>query len=383
MSTVGLHQRGLMLIGMASYLLFSHDGFGLGHVRRNCRIAESIAATDPDADITIASGLAVSLPWPLPDRTRLAPLVPLLKDTDGAYKNPDMGFDAALRDRRERFVGLVATIRPQVVLVDRHPYGIGGELADGLELAKSLGAVIVLGLRDVLDEPGPIHAEINGDGWARVADVFDQILVYGTRTLVDHQAEYGVPVEPTYCGWVTTASAPPRLAPRSRQLLVTAGGGGDGEALFQLTERVLTVAKKWRATVIAGPYRSRSNIAAQRRLTVIDTVPSYDEYYAQAAAVMQMAGYNSTAEAVAAGIKPILMPRRSPRREQAIRACRLAALGLADVVDQGADPSEVAWLLERPRHLAAGAAADAGIRFDGATTAAKWLVAAARSRVRP
>ena len=72
---------------------------------------------------------------------------------------------------------------------------------------------------------------------------------------------------------------------------------------------------------------------------------------------------------------------RSPRREQAIRAARLAGLGLADVVDEDASPEEVAWLLARPRTLPAGALAASGVALDGASRAARVLAALAGRRV--
>ena len=98
--------------------------------------------------------------------------------------------------------------------------------------------------------------------------------------------------------------------------------------------------------------------------------------FARAAAILCMAGYNSTLEALAAGRRPILVPRRSPRREQAIRAWRLSSLGLADVVDEGAAAGEVAWLLDRDRDLAPGELDRAGIALDGADNAAVVLVGA-------
>ena len=65
------------------------------------------------------------------------------------------------------------------------------------------------------------------------------------------------------------------------------------------------------------------------------------------------------------------MPRRAPRREQAIRAIRLAAvMGAADVVDGEASAEEVTWLLARPPLLPPGALDAAGIRPDGAERAA-------------
>jgi len=90
---------------------------------------------------------------------------------------------------------------------------------------------------------------------------------------------------------------------------------------------------------------------------------------------VQMAGYNSTFEALAAGIRPVLVPRRTQRKEQVIRAERLAFLGLADVVDEDVPAAEVAALLTRPRLLPAGALDQAGIRMDGDRRAAKAVTA--------
>jgi predicted glycosyltransferase len=94
--------------------------------------------------------------------------------------------------------------------------------------------------------------------------------------------------------------------------------------------------------------------------------------------VVQMAGYNSTFESLAAGLRPVLVPRRSPRREQAIRAARLAAMGVADIVDEGAPADEVAWLVRRPRQLSASQLSDAGVRLDGAGRVAERLLAMAK-----
>ncbi|MDQ1635968.1 MAG: hypothetical protein QOJ32_2777, partial [Frankiaceae bacterium] len=48
---------------MSGYLLFSHDGFGLGHVRRNLLVARGILAADPSADVTLVTGVATRPQW--------------------------------------------------------------------------------------------------------------------------------------------------------------------------------------------------------------------------------------------------------------------------------------------------------------------------------
>jgi predicted glycosyltransferase len=105
--------------------------------------------------------------------------------------------------------------------------------------------------------------------------------------------------------------------------------------------------------------------------------PGCAELFARSVGVVEMAGYNSTFEALAAGVRPVLVPRRNPRREQAIRASRLTALGVADTVDEGVPVEEVDWLLARSRLLAEGALDAAGIRLDGAQRAAATISALA------
>lgn len=358
------------------YLFWSHDGFGLGHVRRNSLIAAAILARDPHAEIALVTGLAVRPAWLAAGRLQVVHVPPMLKDHDGAYRHEALPFDAAIALRSEIFRTTVETFRPDVVVVDRHPFGIAGELRPGLAAARRAGAAVVVGLRDVLDEPNRVREEMAGDGWRGVTELVDEILVYGDAAVCDHVREYRLPIAPRYCGWVVERPAP---APRDPDLLVvTAGGGGDGEAVFRLGLDLARMDPRRRTTVVAGPYAARWTDDGDDlggRLTVLQDVPGCVDLFARACAVVQMAGYNSTVESLAAGLRPVLVPRRSPRREQAIRASRLAALGLADVVDERAPADEVEWLVDRDRLLAPGQVEAVGLHLDGADRAAATLAA--------
>lgn len=360
---------------MSRYLFSSHDGFGLGHVRRNTLIARALLAREPEAEIAIVTGLTVRPAWLGDPRLSVVRVPSLVKDSSGAYSNGALAFEDALALRAAAFRSVVRTFRPHVVVVDRHPYGIAGELDDGLRAAAADGAALVLGLRDVLDEPAVVAEELAGAGWAGVPQRFDAVLVYGDRVLCDHEVEYGLPVRPVYCGWVVDVSPPRRRDPRL--LVVTGGGGGDGAAVFRLGVELTAQLPHLRTVMVAGPYATRHALASVEagvrtggRLTLLRDAPGCAQLFAQAGSVVQMAGYNSTMESLAAGVRPVLVPRRSPRREQAIRASRLAALGLADVVDESAPADEVAWLLQRSRLLGPIAVAEAGLPLDGAGCAA-------------
>jgi predicted glycosyltransferase len=356
---------------MPRYLFSSHDGFGLGHTRRNSLIARALLDAEPTATVTLFTGLGVEQPWLTHPRLRIVRVPALVKDKEGRYTSADMALRDALAIRATTFNALVADEEPDVVIVDRHPYGTFGELRQGLLRARLQGAALVLGLRDVLDEPGRVGRELMGGAWEGVREIYTNVLVYGDPRICDHEAEYGLPVEPVYCGWVTQPSPVGAFDPDL--LVVAAGGGGDGRAVFELGTALLRERPDWRAIVLAGPFADDASTDADERIEFVRNPPDTLSYLARAAGVLQMAGYNSTLEALAAGLRPILLPRRSPRREQAIRALRLASLGLADVVDHGADAAEVAWLLDQPRRLEPDAVERAGIRFDGASRAATHI----------
>jgi predicted glycosyltransferase len=362
---------------VARYLFYSHDGYGLGHVRRNTLITRAVLEIDPGAQVSLVTGLDVRPRWALPTgQVRVHRVPALLKATDGSFRQERLSFGDAVRERERVFEALVDEERPDVVVVDRHPYGTAGELRRGLDLARRRGSALVLALRDVLDEPSVVREEMRGGGWADVEDVYDDVLVYGGRHFVDHEAEYGLMLPPHYCGWVVQPPGPSRSG--SNLFVVAAGGGGDGAAVFELGARLLNHRRDLVGLFAPGPY---ADAEALRRLSelvsggacVVNPWDACGRWFSRAGAILCAAGYNSTLEALAAGRRPILMPRRNPRREQPIRAEWLAGLGLADVVEPGADPVGVASLLRGPRVLDEGALEAAGIDLDGARNAALRL----------
>src|SRR4029079_9750042 len=115
--------------GSAPSLFIAHDGYGLGHVRRNSLIARAVLDTDPTAEVTLVTGLDVRPRWlRQAARVRVHRVPSMLKATDGSYRAAELSFADALRERERIFERLVADERPDVVVVDRHPYGTAGEL---------------------------------------------------------------------------------------------------------------------------------------------------------------------------------------------------------------------------------------------------------------
>jgi predicted glycosyltransferase len=196
--------------GSASrYLFYAHDGQGLGHLRRNLAIASSLTELDPEAAVLMtASPLDVSR-FRVPDHVDILALPGLRKISNGRY----MGRRLAIPGSEVRAVrsallaAAVESFQPEVVLADKHPLGVGGELRGALETLRARGGRAALGLREVLDAPATVRAE-----WSRaslhshVVRYFDRVLVYGSGAVLDPVREYGLGTRVAelsqFCGYV-------------------------------------------------------------------------------------------------------------------------------------------------------------------------------------
>src|SRR5262245_17790601 len=136
------------------FLLYSHDGLGLGHTRRHLAIAGALARLAPEGSVLLASGADDGLRMGLPPHVEILKLPGLRKVSNDQYRPRRLRL-AASDIRTMRAALLLATVKsynPDVVLVDKHPFGVGGEFRDALTAARLAGSRCVLGLRDVLDE---------------------------------------------------------------------------------------------------------------------------------------------------------------------------------------------------------------------------------------
>ena len=63
----------------ARALLYSHDTFGLGHLRRNLAIAEHLLQRHSRFEVMLLSGSPVVESWPLPEHLQLSVMPPVVK----------------------------------------------------------------------------------------------------------------------------------------------------------------------------------------------------------------------------------------------------------------------------------------------------------------
>ena len=351
---------------------YSYDEQGLGHVRRSIAIAHALSDAHPSSILMVAGAREAAL-FRLPAGTDTLALPAPATDFNGARRAPSLGLDVAgtLRVRAEALRSALAAFEPHVLIVDRLPLGVHDELADSLGVLRSMGTRLVLGLREVLDEPEAVRAEWERTGaLAVMRRAYDAIWVYGDPAVYDPAVAYGLPVElrelVRYSGYLDrhagerSADADQvtrrrRLGlPDGRRAVCRVGGGEDGHRLAE----AFAAARRPAGTtgvIVTGPFmpeaeRARLAGAAGERddLHVLGFVPDADALVAMADDVVAMGGYNTTCEILAAGTRALIVPRVRPRREQLVRAEALAARGAVDVLhpDQLSADAVSAWLAE-------------------------------------
>ncbi len=355
------------------WMIYSHDALGLGHVRRSLSIARAVLAarTDVAALLVTCSPMVDALPVaPGLDYIKLPSLRKL---GNQSYASRSLPIDGEkLRAFRVSLLKEVARhFEPDVLLVDKSPAGLMGELASTLEGERSRARPgrLVLGLRDILDEPAAVADEWQSRDLVHFVERhYHEIWIYGDRALFDAPAAYGWPMalaaRVRYLGYlVPSVSEAARRAARDHfgadgepLALVTAGGGEDGADLIANYLRAAAgglLPRDLRSLVVLGPCmppETQAALVAQApagvrvEAFVSDLAPAI----AAADVVVGMAGYNTVCELLAGGTPAVLVPRTRPRREQWLRAQGFAARGLAQMLEpEHLEPRSLAGAVHR------------------------------------
>lgn len=350
-------------------LIYSHDSFGLGHLRRCREIAHALVERDESLSVLILSGSPIIGNFDFKRRVDFVRVPGVIKLRNGEYTSLSLQMDI------EQTVGMRASIiqhtadtfDPDLFLVDKEPLGLRGEVKETLQMLKARGTPLVLGLRDVMDDPVQLAEE-----WQRknaipaLVDLYDDIWIYGLPQLCDPLADIGVPEsvrrKATFTGYLerrvaTDRKAGPETPPFDRPyILVTPGGGGDGEALVDWVLRAYEYddAAPHPALVVFGPFMSPEMQAhfAKRaaRLPNVETITfnAHLEALMDAAiGVVAMGGYNTFCEILSLDKPALIVPRTVPRLEQFIRTSRAQDLGLVRMLhgSDGRDPRAMATAL--------------------------------------
>ncbi|MBG6217822.1 putative glycosyltransferase [Arthrobacter sp. CAN_A6] len=331
-------------------VLYSHDSQGLGHTRRNLAIAHALAATLPGLTGRQVTGLLVTgessaTRFDSPEGWDWVVLPGIRKGADGyTPRHLAIGQKKLVRLRSSMTDAVLAQFKPHLVIVDRHAFGVDGELRQALvALRKARPACrIVLGLREVLDSPSVAKREWKNLGdLDHLADTFNALWVYGDPGFHDPVRTGEIPARLSplvrYTGYLSAGRVSRRRTSGARRpyLLTMAGGGSDGLDVL-LTAARATLPEKYEHLIITGPqlpkeHRIQVEQAATPGTRVLGSVRDALAEIKEASAIVSMGGYNSVCEIMSTSTPALIVPRISPRREQLIRAESLARHDLLDV----------------------------------------------------
>jgi predicted glycosyltransferase len=336
-------------------LVYSHDTFGLGNIRRMLEVARHLVQSSSEVSVLVITGSPMLHAFRIPERIDYVKLPCLSRNVDGRYgaRTLPISLEQTVRLRANLIRSAIADFEPDLILVDKKPFGVEDELAGALEAMSSSARrpKLVLLLRDILDSAESTTRVWRKNGYFEaISAYYDQVLVVGCPEVYDLRREYDFPpfaaAKVRFCGYIAReAGRQPRevvrrtlgVAANEPLLLVTPGGGEDGHELVSNVMRALSAMpapQRPRTHIVCGPEMSeprRASVhqAAQALInaSVQDFCDDMMSLMAAADVVVAMGGYNTVCELLTLRKRALIVPRVKPGVEQSIRAERMAALG--------------------------------------------------------
>lgn len=365
MENVNALRRG----GAKRIMFYSHDTFGLGHLRRSRALASYLTAADPDASAIILTGSPVAGRFTFPERVDHVRLPGVTKLHDGSYISQTLGLDIDKTTslRAALIQSAVEQYEPDLLIVDKEPTGFRGELLPTLErLEKSGKTRLVLGLRDVLDEGAVLQKEWTRKGAIAATERFyHEIWVYGPRTVYD--PTQGLTLSEAtrarihWTGYLRREAVEEGEVPDTPYVLITPGGGGDGQSMVDLVLQAYEQDKDLKpdAVLVYGPFLSGDVREAFEkrvgrlggRVRAVGFDGHIEALFAHAQGVICMGGYNTFCEVLSFDKRAVIVPRTVPRLEQWIRASRAEELGLVRMLDETRDGMTAQAMIKAIRAL--------------------------------
>ncbi|MEJ5299871.1 MAG: glycosyltransferase [Thermodesulforhabdaceae bacterium] len=348
-------------------LMYSHDTYGLGHIRRSLAIAQSV--TSIPANVLIVTGSPLVGRFVIPEGIDFVRVPGMIKITNEEYTPLSMKLPSShvLSIRENIILATAKSFHPHFFIVDKAPLGLKKEVQPTLEWIRSEypDCTTVLGLRDIMDSSEETIREWREKNiYEAMESLYDEIWIYGVREFYDPVKEYQIP--PSVAKKLYFTGYIPRYVPSYREIervkesvlvrrasgsrskahlpivLVTAGGGGDGYPIFdtflRAFEKDSSESARFSAVLVTGPFLSAKTFKdIKRRASRLGwkTIRFYrfmEALIAASSFVVSMGGYNTICEIFTLKKPALIVPRCVPREEQLIRAKVLCEHGFCDYI---------------------------------------------------
>ncbi|MBB3310052.1 putative glycosyltransferase [Rhizobium sp. BK196] len=358
---------------------------GIGHMARASRIANALVKDG--LEVTIVTG-GLPVPGFPGEGVRTVELPPVVASNVGFSGLADADGQAAgeefLSRRRDLLLQAFEETKPDVVIIEAFPFG---RRQMRFELLPLLDAVerasprpkLLSSVRDILQEnrkPGRDEETVK-----LIKDHFDAVLVHGDPDFVRLEDTFPLTAEIAgrlrYTGLVAPPPAPEPA--ETFDIIASAGGGAVGLELIRATRgaaALLPADISW--LLITGPNLPAADFStlsedAPANVTMVRFRKDFPSLLGGAKVSISQAGYNTVGDLLRTQCRPILIPFvAAGETEQTVRAERLQALGLAEILpEEGLTFEDLKAAVERA--LAAPLRPATSLDLDGAAKSASII----------
>src|SRR5713101_816379 len=192
-------------------MAYSHDGFGLGHLRRNTNIAARFVRDTRESNVLLLVGCPPGAFFGSPAGVDFIKVPSIVKVAAEVYRPLNLRISLQkMKALRASIIQKAAEVfKPHLFLVDHVPTGAWAELLPTLRMLREREdrPRIVLGMRDIVDAPEVVRELWRRDNiYEAISSYYDEVLIYGCQRLFDTASQYGLdvalPGRIRYCGYV-------------------------------------------------------------------------------------------------------------------------------------------------------------------------------------
>ncbi len=364
-------------------LLYCHNVHGLGHIVRSSQIAAAVVNAGGRA--TIVTGCAALDAVPIDSRVSVRTIPPIRPASPLRFEAVDRALAGTnvMRLRAERILEAARAVRPDVVLADLLPLGLGGELCLTLGAARAEGwpTTFVWGI-PYIDVSVAAARQPANPSLLDAYRMYESAIAYEDPSAADlfqRLPAWALPPRRAVVGLVAEGAV--ARGARSPGLIVVACGGGTTAASLCRTtvaaKQLLPSSLGVRLRLVAGPLADLGEIqaiAADAGDVEVIGAATLGAVVSDAHVVVSRAGYNSVAQLLQSDFPLIFVPFAGGSGDQGARATRLGRGPGVEVVEEGA--AGAAHLAEALQRALTGPPAFARpVRTcSGAAAAARWLL---------
>ncbi len=334
---------------------------GAGHLTRAAALARAFARRGHETTL-VSGGSPARLADLDPARfVQLPPVRTIGTDFRTLLGEDFAPVDAAHLERRRRLLlDTLETVRPDILVTELFPFGrrvLADEFSALLDAARGMNPrlLVLCSIRDIL-APSSKASRIT-ESHERVLRDYDGVLVHGDPELVPLEASWPVDerIRPLirYTGYVDENEAP---VPQARRHGIVVSGGSSAAGL-PLYRAAIAAAREiadraWRILIGRGVPEAdflALRESAPAHVAVERARPDFRALLGAAELSVSQAGYNTVVDLLRCGTTSVLVPFEAGREtEQRLRAERLVALGLAEILPEAdLSPRNLAGAIRR------------------------------------